>query len=80
MTTRGVPSLGALAALLGLLLGGGSARAASPPPAVVEPMRVMYTAPPGCPSEVEFLAALQERAGQGAVAAPTAPARAVTDP
>jgi len=78
VTTRGVPSLGALAALLGLLLGGGSARAASPPPAVVEPMRVMYTAPPGCPGEVEFLAALQERAGQGAVAAPAAPARAVT--
>ncbi|GEM_PF-4257796 len=78
MTTRGALPLGALAALFGLVAGGGRARAAPPPPVVVEPMRVAYTAPPGCPGEAEFLAALRERAGQGAVAAPTVPARAVT--
>ncbi len=78
MTTRGIPPVGALAALFGLAIGGGRALAQAPAPVVVEPSQVVYTAPPDCPSEADFLAAFAARAGQGAVAAPTAPARALT--
>jgi len=78
VTIRGFTLVGALTALLWLALGEGRALAEAPAPPVVEPTRVGYAAPPDCPTEADFLASFAARAGQGAVAAPTALARAVT--